>query len=64
MTVREYAAHERISLGTAYRRLWEGRVPAMKHDGCWIVTPDAPETNTIQRDSLLHGNSLEPGGEM
>jgi hypothetical protein len=40
MTVREYAAKERISLGTAYRRIWEGRVTAHQVLGRWVITPD------------------------
>jgi hypothetical protein len=41
MTVREYASVERISLGTAYRRLWEGRVKGVKIDGRWVIALEA-----------------------
>jgi hypothetical protein len=63
VTVREYATHERISLGTAYRRLWEGRVPAMKRDGCWVVSPEAPITTTVQGAALLEDSSSARGGK-
>jgi hypothetical protein len=39
ISVREYAIKEGISLGTAYRRLWEGRAAARKCEGRWVVTP-------------------------
>jgi len=51
MTVREYALKERITLGSAYRRIWEGRVDAHQLLGRWVINPDdhpgkvAPETN-------------------
>jgi hypothetical protein len=42
MAVREYATKERISLGSAYRRIWEGRVQAHQVLGRWVITPDHP----------------------
>jgi hypothetical protein len=42
MTVREYAAKEGITLGTAYRRIWEGQVRAEQFYGRWLISPSAP----------------------
>jgi hypothetical protein len=50
MTVREYAAREGISIGAAYRRVWEGRVNAKQLYGRWLITPDviAPEKHDVK----------------
>jgi hypothetical protein len=40
MTVREYATKEEITLGTAYRRIWEGQVKAEQFLGRWLISPD------------------------
>lgn len=37
LTVREYAREEGITLQTAYRRIWEGRVSAKQVLGRWLV---------------------------
>ena len=37
MTIRTYAAREEISLGSAYRRVWQNQVDAMKIDGAWQI---------------------------
>jgi hypothetical protein len=37
MTVREYAVREGISLGTAYRRIWAGKVEAQQFFGRWLI---------------------------
>jgi hypothetical protein len=39
LTVREYAAKEGITLGTAYRRIWEGQVKAEQFYGRWLISP-------------------------
>jgi hypothetical protein len=45
ISIREYAIREGISLGTAYRRVWEGRASAAKRDGRWgILTPTPGDT--------------------
>jgi len=40
LTLREYAAKEKITLQTAYRRIWEGRVNARQIYGRWLVSPE------------------------
>jgi hypothetical protein len=40
MTLREYAAREKITLQTAYRRIWDGRVNARQLYGRWLISPD------------------------
>jgi hypothetical protein len=40
MTVREYAAKEGVTLGTAYRRIWEGQIKAEQFYGRWLIAPD------------------------
>lgn len=40
MEVRDYASKEQISLGTVYRRIWEGRVRATKRYGRWVISSD------------------------
>jgi hypothetical protein len=47
LTLREYANREGISLGSAYRRVWEGRVPAKQLLGRWVIEPE----NQAQADS-------------
>jgi hypothetical protein len=44
MTVREYAESEGISIGAAYRRLWEGRVNARQLYGRWLITPESNQS--------------------
>lgn len=46
MELREYASKEHISLGTAYRRIWEGRIRATKHYGRWVILQPQAESNT------------------
>lgn len=38
VTVRTYAALEQITVESAYRRLWNGRIPAIKINGRWYIT--------------------------
>jgi hypothetical protein len=38
MTVREYAAKKRVTLGTVYRWLWQGRLDARQLYGRWLIT--------------------------
>jgi hypothetical protein len=37
MTVRQYAAREGITLGTAYRRIWAGQVKASRFFDRWVI---------------------------
>ncbi len=37
MTVRQYAAREGITLGTAYRRIWAGQVKASRFLDRWVI---------------------------
>jgi hypothetical protein len=46
MTVRMYAAREEISLGTAYRRLWQGQIRARKIYGRWVISEPRAESDT------------------
>lgn len=47
MTVREYARQHRISLGSAYLRIWEKRVRAMKIDGRWSILPNDSTSDKV-----------------
>ncbi len=51
MTVREYAAKEGITLGTAYRRIWEGQVKAEQLYGRWLISPK-DKTETVERETV------------
>lgn len=42
-TVREYAQREGITLQTAYRRIWDGKVKAVQFMGRWLVSPGSRE---------------------
>lgn len=61
ITVREYATKEGISLGSAYRRIWEGRVEARQLLGRWVISPDdhagevAPKTDDSSRSEAHIG---------
>jgi hypothetical protein len=48
LTLRQYANQEGISLGSAYRRVWEGRVSAKQVLGRWVIEPkkDAEKQET------------------
>ena len=46
LTLREYAAREKISLQTAYRRIWEGRVAARQFYGRWLISPEQQKPTT------------------
>jgi len=52
ISIREYAENEGISLGTAYRRVWEGRASATKRDGRWVILTGTPGRNpdSVERD--------------
>ena len=52
LTVREYAAKEGITLGTAYRRIWEGQVKAEQFLGRWLITPDQQKAGNVVAESL------------
>jgi hypothetical protein len=50
ITVREYAAQKRVTLGTAYRRIWEGQVKAEQVYGRWLIFPtENPEPIVSER---------------
>ena len=44
LTVRQYATREGITLGTVYRRIWEGQVNATQLYGRWLISPDQKRT--------------------
>jgi hypothetical protein len=44
MTLREYAQQEGITIGTAYARIWNGKVQAKRVDGRWQITPPDPQS--------------------
>jgi hypothetical protein len=49
LTLRQYATQEKISLGTAYRRIWEGKVSAKQILGRWLIEPAQQcETEELQ----------------
>ncbi len=37
LTVREYARQEDITIQTAYRRIWDGKVSATQYLGRWLI---------------------------
>lgn len=41
LTLREYAKQEGITIQSAYRRIWDGRVEAERVLGRWLITPSA-----------------------
>ena len=45
MTLREYCKKEGITLGSGYRRIWNGLVPAVRVDGRWLIVA-ADENNS------------------
>jgi len=47
-TIREYAAEQHISLGAAYRRVWEGRVEAQQILGRWLITKATGEAKSTE----------------
>ncbi len=52
LTVREYAAKEGITLGTAYRRIWEGSVKAEQFLGRWLISPDKTKPASETAESV------------
>ena len=64
MTVREYAAREGITLGTVYRRIWEGQVNATQVYGRWLISPDltpCESEKTAPSARNTEGSALEVG---
>jgi hypothetical protein len=51
LTLREYARQQGITLQSAYRRIWNGKVPAERLDGRWIISADGQATLTPARVS-------------
>ena len=43
ISIRTYARKEEITIGTAYRRVWEGKVPARQDNGRWLIQVSLPE---------------------
>ena len=37
LSVRQFALKEKLSLGSVYRRLWQGQLRATKLDGRWLI---------------------------
>ena len=62
ISLRDYAAKEGISLGTAYRRLWEGRVSATKCDGRWLILTSTGRTEEGGRDGKADPPPSDAGG--
>ena len=52
MTLRDYALQEGITMGTAYRRLWEGRVRATKFYGRWLIDPEGVHEHSAGPEAL------------
>jgi hypothetical protein len=54
LTVREYAAKEGITLGTAYRRIWEGQITAEQFYGRWLISPaEKPEPPAVRKGTTV-----------
>jgi hypothetical protein len=51
MTVREYATQERVTLGTVYRRIWEGQVKAEQVYGRWLISPAEKPKRVVPEDA-------------
>jgi hypothetical protein len=70
MTVRDYAIQQGITIGTAYRRLWEGHVHATKFYGRWLIEPEedvrahsaAPEALRSDRAKNSRAAKVVSGG--
>jgi len=56
ITVREYAARKRITLGTAYRRIWAGQVHAQQFFGRWLI-------RDLERPTLPAAKTPLPGAQ-
>lgn len=50
LSVREFALKEKLSLGSVYRRLWQGQLNARKEDGRWVIV--ASDCRPCKADSL------------
>jgi hypothetical protein len=44
LTVREYARREKITIQTAYRRIWQAQIPARRRYGRWLISPLPPSS--------------------
>lgn len=55
LSVREFALREGLSLGSVYRRLWQGQLNATKVDGRWVIS-------TSHSSSETASTSLDKGG--
>jgi hypothetical protein len=51
MTVREYATRERVTMGTVYRRIWEGHVKAEQIYGRWLISPTEKPKRVVPEDA-------------
>jgi len=54
MTVRQYAAREGITLGTAYRRIWAGQVKASRFFDRWVIQ-DVDRVKPTRDDGDMDG---------
>lgn len=62
ITVRDYARKEGITIGTAYRRLWEGQVRAIKVLGRWVVQSEEAATEDVSTPSQIRRSENDPAG--
>ncbi len=53
ITVREYAAQKGVTLGTAYRRIWEGQIKAEQFYGRWLISPDEKPEAAVREPTTL-----------
>jgi hypothetical protein len=53
ITVRQYAVKEGVTLGTAYRRIWEGQIKAEQFYGRWLISPDEKPEATVREPETL-----------
>jgi len=56
ITIRDYARKEGITIGTAYRRVWEGHVRATKVFGRWVIVSEeaAPKDAKSSKTDLVN----------
>ena len=56
LTVREYARREGITIQTAYRRIWDGQVPAQQFLGRWLISLVGPGAEHNGPEKVLGGS--------
>jgi hypothetical protein len=64
VTVRDYARSQGITIQTAYRRIWDGRVPARQIYGRWLITQERsgepPSKTTVPKSQAPHDVATHP----